>query len=322
VPTKFDLTTEQWGYEVTPDMIPLKWFKLLLLKDEDVISREILDSEPLQQARQQLRAPGAPSPTQVVGKYLGKLWKHTYAQLKSRIDIESLPIKVAITVPAIWPPYAEQAMRKAAKLAKITVERDMGYTTLDLVQEPEAAGLSSLFKRGKQPDVKPGDSFVVCDAGGGTVDCISYTVQSTSPFKLEECVQGAGKLSGAYKVDEAFEKHLLWKTKLKLHTLPDSDYNVFVLQDWELGAKRAFADTADPPNFILRPPVKAFKRMDRWKGKGDITLSRDEMRGFFGESMMGIRRLVSDQYNGVRERTGKPPKASLAPSDKIDAAAS
>lgn len=37
---------------------------------------------------------------------------------------------------------------------------------------------------------------------------------------------------------------------------------------------------------------------------------REEMRTFFAKSMTGIRRLVSDQYNKVKEDTGKPPKVS------------
>jgi hypothetical protein len=38
-----------------------------------------------------------------------------------------------------------------------------------------------------------GDAFVLCDAGGGTVDLISYEVDSVTPLELKELVPGTGK---------------------------------------------------------------------------------------------------------------------------------
>ena len=131
----------------------MKWFKLLLLKDDDILSDDIRNSTHLRDAKE-LIAKHRVTPVKVIGSYLKKLWEHTYAQIKSRLDIDNLPLKVAITVPAIWPPYAHKAMREAAKLAGILDDRDMGATTLDLIQEPEAAGLSTLFERGKLPEIQ------------------------------------------------------------------------------------------------------------------------------------------------------------------------
>lgn len=134
----------------------MKWFKLLLLKDSDIQREEVRNSEQLKLARQQLEQRGL-TPTYVVGQYLARLWAHTLDQLSSRLgpeNLENLPLRVAITVPAIWPHYAENAMREAAKIAKITVQRDIGATTLDLVQEPEAAALSIFLDRRVLPDIQ------------------------------------------------------------------------------------------------------------------------------------------------------------------------
>lgn len=105
VPTQFDLASGKWGYEVTPQMKPIKWFKLLLLKDQDIIQNEIRNSRPLKDAQQQIRARGM-TPTEVVGLYLKKLWAHTYKKLGEMLVIDNLPLRVAITVPAIWPPVS------------------------------------------------------------------------------------------------------------------------------------------------------------------------------------------------------------------------
>lgn len=151
MPTKYDIATDKWGYLISSDMNPVRWFKLLLLKQDDKsYKKEILDSVHLKHARDILAANPPITPVEVVSRYLRKLWQHTCLQIQSRVGasvFDNFPLRVAITVPAIWPPYAQQAMRDAARLAGILDERDIGATTLDLVQEPEAAGLSTLVER-------------------------------------------------------------------------------------------------------------------------------------------------------------------------------
>ena len=69
-----------------------------------------------------------------------------------------------------------------------------GIGPVKLIKEPEAAALYTLHYMGdKGLDV--GDAFVICDAGGGTVDLISYEIMSLQPFELKELV----KASGAWK---------------------------------------------------------------------------------------------------------------------------
>jgi hypothetical protein len=40
-----------------------------------------------------------------------------------------------------------------------------------------------------------GDAFVICDAGGGTVDLISYEVTALDPLELKELIPGTGTFS-------------------------------------------------------------------------------------------------------------------------------
>lgn len=52
-------------------------------------------------------------------------------------------------------------------------------------------------------DLQVGDVFVLCDAGGGTVDLISYKVTQTSPtFKIEEAAVGSGAKCGASFIED------------------------------------------------------------------------------------------------------------------------
>ncbi|KAF5003059.1 hypothetical protein FDECE_10370 [Fusarium decemcellulare] len=299
VPTLYDLNSGAWGYMVTPDMVPVKWFKLLLLNNKDLSKEDIRHSEQLTEARKQLAEhPKGFTVVQVVGFYLKRLWEHTKAYLRTKLQrVEDIPFRVSITVPAIWPPYAQSAMREAAKLAGITDERAIGPTTLELVQEPEAAGLSIMLERSELSEIQKDEAFVVCDAGGGTVDVISYKVVSDRPFRLKECVKGDGKLCGAVRIDEAFEDYLEGRDKLKLKSLSESEYNTFFIQDWERGVKRNFTMDKVPEHFSLRLPNKAYKTMDRIRNKDNFSMSRADVTGFFGKSLTGIRRLVNDQCN-------------------------
>lgn len=47
-------------------------------------------------------------------------------------------------------------------------------------------------------NLKIGDTFVLCDADGGTVDLITYTVSALKPIlKLNEAITGTVSLCGA-----------------------------------------------------------------------------------------------------------------------------
>ncbi|QPC59282.1 hypothetical protein HYE67_001513 [Fusarium culmorum] len=312
VPTLYDVKSQKWGYQITPDMNPMKWFKLLLLNKEDITKEAGGNSVQLRQTIEILETSDDKiTPVQAVGLYLKKVWNHTYASLGSMIDIDNLPLRVAITVPAIWPDYAKNLMKEAAKIAGITKHRAIGETTLMTVEEPEAAALASLFQRNSFLDIKKDESFVVCDAGGGTIDVISYTVVSERPFKLEECIPGRGKLDGAFLIDQAFFSYLRGKAKLKIKSLKVYDYNQFISREWELGAKRSFSSADEPEYYHLHPPSDAYGTLARIRKRETLAISKLDMTGFFARSLTGIKYLVGDQYKEVRLVTGKDPKRIL-----------
>jgi uncharacterized protein YxjI len=64
-------------------------------------------------------------------------------------------------------------------------------TSVKLIKEPEAAALFTLHHMGDK-GLKIGDAFVICDAGGGTVDLISYEIVSLKPFEIKELVAATG----------------------------------------------------------------------------------------------------------------------------------
>jgi len=157
-----------WGYSIPADSEPLRWFKLLLLREAD-LTPEMRRSNILLRTTTIL-AEKQKTAIDVIADYLRGFWKHTITTIeraRSRSVIDALKFHVVITVPAIWPDYARKAMMEAARKAGRFDYRAGGATTLGFAAEPEAAALASLWDRAQV--LKKGDVYMICDAGGGTV---------------------------------------------------------------------------------------------------------------------------------------------------------
>ena len=75
---------------------------------------------------------------------------------------------------------------------------------LHIISEPEAAALYALSVMDTH-DLKVGDTYVVCDAGGGTVDLITYTISALEPIlELTEASPGTGSLCGGSILNRIF----------------------------------------------------------------------------------------------------------------------
>ena len=79
---------------------------------------------------------------------------------------------------------------------------------LHIISEPEAAAIYALDVLDPHT-IQVGDTFVLCDAGGGTVDLISYTVTTLEPqLEITEATAGTGMLCGSTFLNRGFEKFL------------------------------------------------------------------------------------------------------------------
>ncbi len=157
-----------WGFNIPADVDPIRWFKLLLLREQDLTGK-LRESEFLIRARRIMREQKK-TPIDLIADYLRALWGHILATIhkaRGRSVVDALTFHVVITVPAIWKDYARQSMKEAAGKAGILDDRLAGPTTLSFAPEPEAAALASRFE--SKPSIDAGDVFVICDAGGGTV---------------------------------------------------------------------------------------------------------------------------------------------------------
>ncbi|KAF9583237.1 hypothetical protein BGW38_009958 [Lunasporangiospora selenospora] len=128
--------------------------------------------------------------------------------------------RYCLTVPAMWSDKAKNAMRLAAIQAKLITAQDHPGRLL-LVTEPEAAALYCELKC-EQFSLKDKDRFMICDAGGGTVDLIVYEInETTAGRKLSEVTRGHGGTCGSIFVDQNLKDLLVKKFRRQGVTLPD-----------------------------------------------------------------------------------------------------
>ena len=141
----------------------MKWFKLGLETQENVL--------PL---------PPSLTASNVVQDFLTALYKHIMTTLHRRFDkgvMQMTRVDFVLTVPAIWSDAAKKKTEDAAVRAGLRNEHQ-----LELLSEPESAAVYTLKNlESAHSQIRVGDRIVVCDAGGGTVDLISYEVQKISP---------------------------------------------------------------------------------------------------------------------------------------------
>ncbi|RFU72730.1 hypothetical protein TARUN_9533 [Trichoderma arundinaceum] len=306
-----------WGYSIPDKESAIEWFKLCLL-DESDIPKAIRNSKRLQAARDSLRQSDR-RVVDVISDYLKKLWKHTILTIKRSIGerlVNFSRFKVVATLPAIWPVYAQIRMNEAIEKAGILDARPAGDTTLAFLSEPEAAALATMkdIFRYNKANMEIGDHFVVCDAGGGTVDVITYTVIQLDPLRVEESVKGDGKLCGASFLDERFMDIL----RAKLDEMSPDAWQILensgalsriINVDWENGIKTQFRNTDQ--HWVIQMPVNGPKRTHDEFRFSDLKFDVKEAQPIFKPVMAEISQLVIDQIETVKKKYKKEPKCVI-----------
>ena len=132
---------------------------------------------------------------------------YTLEQKLGAALLRTIPLEFSLTVPAIWTEAAKDKTLKACQRAGFIKENE----EISLVSEPEAAAIYAIH--GLDPHgLKVGDSFVLCDAGGGTVDLISYKIIALTPIlQVEEVTTGTGGPCGSTFLNRRFADFLTRK---------------------------------------------------------------------------------------------------------------
>ncbi|ORX56246.1 hypothetical protein DM01DRAFT_1334734 [Hesseltinella vesiculosa] len=211
----------QWGNAARVEMqrptartsVLLKQYKLYL--DENIAK----DLPPL---------PNGLTIVDAIADYLHAFHEHVVNELKKGFarNYGQHQFRYCLTVPAMWSDRAKATMREAAVKAGLIQEFDH-RDRLMLISEPEAAALYC-EKKCEQFDLRHGDKFMICDAGGGTVDLIVFEIDERSGRKLRESTKGHGQSCGSVFLDRRMRKLLKKKFKEYLSSIPASAFETMM----------------------------------------------------------------------------------------------
>ncbi|XP_043988304.1 heat shock 70 kDa protein 12A-like [Gambusia affinis] len=216
-----------------------------------------------------------------------------------------------LTVPAIWDHSAKEFMREAATQAGIVTKGKEDKLIIAL--EPEAASVyckklpSDGFIAENLGNVKldqsPGTQYVVVDCGGGTIDITVHEVLEGG--NLKELHKASGNDLGGQTVDRKFKQFLqeiftgVWDDYEK--KFPNEvqkimyDFTIFKkhLDDVEISCPFNLGKMAERKKKI----EKYFKKVQgaTWD-EGSIKISKEKLRVFFEESLLGISQSIRDIF--------------------------
>ncbi|EEY19609.1 Hsp70-like protein [Verticillium alfalfae VaMs.102] len=191
-----------------------------------------------------------------------------------------------VTVPAIWSDLAKDKTRQACQKAPGLVAT---RSPIHLVSEPEAAAIYALH--GLDPHgLQAGDTIVVVDAGGGTVDLISYTITRLKPIlEVQEAAPGSGALCGSTFLNLRFRKFLT--SKLGSEEGFDDEVLAEALDVFE----KKFTMQAGPGDTFIVPVGGLANNKELGISRGRFSLKLADLQTIFEPVILECIKLVSAQ---------------------------
>ncbi|KAL8714311.1 MAG: hypothetical protein Q9220_001642 [cf. Caloplaca sp. 1 TL-2023] len=272
-----DRTLYSWGYNISSLSRKIKWFKLSLELEEDV-----------------LELPFGLTSIDVTYDFPAAIQKHIMATLMRRMDsavVQQASMVFALTVPAIWSDSARRKIQDAAMKAGMGKD-----TPPQIFSEPECAAIHALKDLDDIGSLRCNDRLLVCDAGGGTVDIITYEIVQTSPLSIVECTVGTGDYCGSTFVDREFEKFLARRLGSQYSNIPPLHIQQ-IIKNFE-AVKMAPRDEPEQEIFhVSLPTVGHIESIG--VQSGNLPITRVEMRALFDPIVDQVMSLISAQATAV-----------------------
>ncbi|KAF9575281.1 hypothetical protein EC968_003633 [Mortierella alpina] len=216
------------------------------------------------------------NPQNAISDYLRAVHTHAITEIMKNAGGQAFDqqhVQYCLTVPAMWTDAAKGVMRQTAIQAGLIQPSDPPHRLL-LVSEPEAAAMYC-EKKCEQFNLRHGDRFMICDAGGGTVDLIVFQVDYSSGTRsLIEVTRGSGASCGSGFLDENFS--MLVRHKLQRYDLQPKAW-AQIMEEFVFMHKPQF--DGDDDAFISMPSsVANLVDLDMRLEDGLLAISAQEMR--------------------------------------------
>ncbi|KAK0705553.1 hypothetical protein B0H67DRAFT_386378 [Lasiosphaeris hirsuta] len=293
VPTRlrYNGDNTEWGFSIpitAPPDQTIEWFKLDLDPSLESMGAAVTNAA----------ARGGRGVDQLVTDYMSALGDHLMYTLREKLGegvVKSTPLEFIVTVPAIWSDLAKDKTKQACQLAN---GLSATKVPIHLISEPEAAAIYALH--GLDPHgLNIGDSFVICDAGGGTVDLISYTITNLKPIlEVQEATPGTGALCGSTFLNMRFGKFL--KAKLGREEGFDDEVLAEAMERFEKIVKRQFTMSAPPDESFIIPVGGLANNRELGISRGRYALKAADLQTIFEPVVQEVIKLVKDQITSSK----------------------
>ncbi|KAL0078429.1 hypothetical protein J3Q64DRAFT_1852069 [Phycomyces blakesleeanus] len=145
-------------------------------------------------------------PAQIIGDYLRRTFEHIRTQVPAKYfeGNSKFNYKIFIAAPTIWSKESKDIIREAAILGGLFTKHDESEK-LSIVDEAVAAALG-VESASSELNLIHGNIYMVCDAGGGTVDIATFKKDDSSGASgLKEVSPGISSTCGSTLLDTRFE---------------------------------------------------------------------------------------------------------------------
>ncbi|GAD95968.1 hypothetical protein ANI_1_734144 [Paecilomyces variotii No. 5] len=262
-----------WGSEIPESMPRHQWIKLALDPSQEGVGPRLSSASV---DRRDIPPPYHTSSEDLVTSYLSCMHKHLMRVLESKIGVAfgTMTWEYVVTVPAVWTDAAKAKTNSCAQKAGLSE-----VSNTRMISEPEAAAIHALQSSNPQT-LNVGDTIVLCDAGGGTVDLITFSIVELKPrLRLKEEAPGE-KLSS----DPGWGRDTLEEALHRFETVAKRTF------DGDLGSK-----------FII--PVPGINdNEDLGVRRGKMKISGRDMESIFHPILKQILSLVEGQIETSSEK--------------------
>ncbi|KYK58469.1 hypothetical protein DCS_05485 [Drechmeria coniospora] len=288
--------TVKWGFQFRPEESRLRCIKLFLDRSQKLP----FYVSPLDTAAQLKRF--GKTVVDAVSEYLTEIYEHTMDTLTRRYGesfMASTKVDFVLTCPAVWSDAAKNTTLLAAERAGMGSRSD-----IQMISEPEAAAVYTL--KAIQPNhLNVGDNFIVCDAGGGTVDLIAYKIMSLKPLRVEESAVGTGGLCGSAFLNYRFEEHV----RNRLGQARFDEMKTRKGRTWQMGlkyfeefVKRNFNEDEYQEVNVPFPGLPDDE--EAGLDSGFLIMTAAEVKNIFEPVVKEVTDLVSGQVESLRAKGG------------------
>ncbi|KDQ12467.1 hypothetical protein BOTBODRAFT_176407 [Botryobasidium botryosum FD-172 SS1] len=242
---------------------------------------------------------------QIYADFLGYLFSQTKRFFKERIldgsntwETLASTIEFVIAHPNGWDIGEQGILRHAAVAANLVPSIYAAQERVHFVSEAEASVHFVLVHADLDKRLKVSDNFIVCDAGGSTVDTTLYTVDETAPLiRLKERRASACVQAGAIFVNQSVEEYMksaFERAGLDQETI--TEYTTEALESFESDAKRTFRHEEEDK--IINVGGRRFTSTELNVRRGSMTMKGSQIQTFFDPWVNKAIESVNSQIEG------------------------